>query len=102
MTSKASVVLWSCFRSLCCLMLLVGSSLSIAEDVIELEGIFVRGNQEQPKVLFIMPWQSDAELSGLKQEIEPDLQARDEYLDYFDFKQKVDEFYQEKETSSQK
>lgn len=91
----------SFLRSLVCVMLLSGTSLTIAEEVIELEGIFVRGNQEQPKVLFIMPWQTDAELSGLKQEIKPDLQARDEYLDYFDFKQKVDKFYQEKETSSQ-
>ena len=37
----------------------------MAAEVIELEGIFVRGNQEQPKVLFITPWQTDAELSGL-------------------------------------
>jgi hypothetical protein len=76
------------------------SSQVLAEEVVELEGIFVRGNQEQPKVLFIQPWQTDAELSGLKEEIEPDLQARDEYLDYFDFKQKVDQFYKE-ESSSQ-
>ncbi|GLQ30055.1 hypothetical protein [Litoribrevibacter albus] len=83
-------------------LLLVGSFFVRAEEVIELEGIFVRGNQEQPKVLFIMPWQTDAELSGLKQEIKPDLHARDEYLDYFDFKRKVDTFYKDTETSSQK
>jgi len=81
------------------LLVLLGG-LANAEEVIELEGIFIRGNQEQPKVLFIMPWQTDAELSGLKQEIKPDLHARDEYLDYYDFKQQVDEFYKESEASS--
>ena len=81
-------------------LLVLIAGLAQAEDVIELEGIFIRGNQEQPKVLFIMPWQTDAELSGLKQEIKPDLQARDEYLDYYDFKQQVDEFYKESEASS--
>ena len=79
-------------------ILLILSSIVRSEDVIELDGIFIRGNQEQPKVLFIMPWQTDAELSGLKQEITPDLHAKDEYLDYFDFKQQVDEFYKESET----
>lgn len=84
-----------------CGVLLGISGLLSAEEVIELDGIFVRGNQEQPKVLFIMPWQTDAELSGLKQDIEPDLQARDEYLDYFNFKREVDAFYKETETSQE-
>lgn len=63
----------------------------LAEDeVIELEGIFIQGNQEQPKVLFIMPWQSDAELSGLKQDIVPDLNSQQEHLDYFQFKRELE------------
>ncbi len=64
----------------------------MAAEVIELEGIFVRGNQEQPKVLFITPWQTDAELSGLKQNIKPDLEPTDGYLDYFGFKRQVEQF----------
>jgi hypothetical protein len=77
--------------------LLIMALPSLASDVIELEGIFVRGNQEQPKVLFIMPWQTDAELSGLKQEIIPDLKRSNEYLDYFVFKRQVDQFYKNTE-----
>ncbi|GAA3937530.1 hypothetical protein [Litoribacillus peritrichatus] len=76
------------------------ANVSLASEVIELEGIFVRGNQEQPKVLFIIPWQTDAELNGLKQEIKPDLTPTDDYLDYFKFKRQVDSHQQAIQSSS--
>ncbi len=38
------------------LVLLLAAAAVRAEDVIELEGTEVRGNQELPKMLYIVPW----------------------------------------------
>lgn len=77
--------------------LLISINVAAEDDVIELEGIFIQGNQEQPKVLFIMPWQSDAELSGLKQDILPDLDPKQEHLDYFQFKRQLKDHLESEE-----
>lgn len=45
----------------CCLILVcLGSSTILAEEVIEIQGMSVKGNAEQPKVLYLVPWQATA------------------------------------------
>lgn len=38
------------------LLTLSTSSLSIAEDTIELETTTIKGNKELPKILYVVPW----------------------------------------------
>ncbi|OZG73531.1 hypothetical protein BTA51_11000 [Hahella sp. CCB-MM4] len=39
---------------------------SAAEDVIVIEGAEIRGDQEQPKILYIVPWQRPGNRGGLQ------------------------------------
>lgn len=52
-----------------CLMLLVGQVL--AAERLDMEGTKIRGNQELPKVLYVVPWQ-EADIPNLSQ---PPLQS---------------------------
>ena len=51
--------------------LLISSSLLHAEERLEMEGTTVRGNQELPKVLYIVPWQQ----SDIPNVTEPPLES---------------------------
>lgn len=45
-----------CFIAMLCLL---GSVLAVAEDtIITIEGTRIRGNQELPTVLYLVPWQA--------------------------------------------
>ncbi len=37
-----------------------------AEEIIVIEGNEIRGNQEQPKILYIIPWQRPLQREGLE------------------------------------
>lgn len=41
-----------------CLLALLGSSASSAQEIIQLEGTSITGNKELPRVLYIVPWKS--------------------------------------------
>jgi hypothetical protein len=58
-------------KMLICLLLITATSMVLAEDRIELEGTAIFGNQELPKVLYIVPWK-DSELPQLH---EPPLES---------------------------
>ena len=45
-------------RLLACLITLLGSTASSAQDIIQLEGTSITGNKELPMVLYIVPWKS--------------------------------------------
>lgn len=59
------------FYSLILLLLLTSTNAVLAEDRIELQGTAIIGNQELPKVLYIVPWK-DSELPQLS---EPPLES---------------------------
>ena len=43
------------------------ASLAMAQDRIELESIFIKGNKEFPQILYIVPWQ-DMKAKGHKEQ----------------------------------
>jgi hypothetical protein len=40
------------------LAMLTASTSALARDVLEIQGMSVKGNAEQPKVLYLVPWQA--------------------------------------------
>ena len=44
-------------RILCIILTMLVSLAASAEEVLKMEGTRIRGNQELPKVLYILPWQ---------------------------------------------
>lgn len=71
-------------RAACGLLLLVVANPVFAEEVVELESTVI-GNQEQPKVLYIVPWKSADSLqridSNLPQVVD-DVFAHQEYSEF--------------------
>ena len=50
-----------------CVLVVFNVSHSYAEDdVIVIEGTDIRGNQEQPKILYIIPWQKPLDRAALE------------------------------------
>ena len=53
-------------RILCIILTMLVSLAASAEEVLKMEGTRIRGNQELPKVLYIVPWKQ-AEIPDLSQ-----------------------------------
>jgi hypothetical protein len=53
-------------RILCIAITMLISHAASAEEVLKMEGTRIRGNQELPKVLYIVPWKQ-AEIPDLSQ-----------------------------------
>lgn len=45
---------------------LVASTGALSRDVLEIQGMSVKGNAEQPKVLYLVPWQATSNPQGIE------------------------------------
>ena len=63
----------------------------MAEDVLNLEGTF-KGNREQPKVLYIVPWQAPGSTADLERPLEGQLQGLFQPMDRNSFRRELKYF----------
>ncbi|KUJ83822.1 cell division protein FtsY [Microbulbifer flavimaris] len=68
-------------------VLLAGKA--VAEDVVELESTVI-GNQEQPKVLYIVPWKSADSLQRIDSNLPRVLDDVFEHREYSEFQREIE------------
>lgn len=52
------------------LLFVMTTSFGMAREVVEMESAQIKGDQEQPKVLYVIPWQETVDDQRFKQPIE--------------------------------
>ncbi len=81
LSTALSTALNSAGRALIGCLLLLACHLSQAEEVLNIEGGAVTGNREQPKVLYIIPWQAPEGKTDLNQPITSQIKGMLEPID---------------------
>lgn len=76
-------------RAACALVLVGFTSLSMAEEIVELESTVI-GNQEQPKVLYIVPWKSADSLKRIDSNLPQVLDDVFAHQDYSEFQREIE------------